>query len=207
MTIPMHAYEFRFKNIIRNNCLYIYVYAFMNKYDTSLSCILCKQEAEHTAFVAQLTHEITMAQNTQENLRKQIKDRDDRISALEATVASLDTKSQALEQDLTRISTQELGLLQNSLREIGKLLLSDFDQHGIEEGHELHLTSLPAIFVYDDSGESPTVFAESIVSAVQAALNKRQLQIHSLQVCSLESIFKKIFKCFIILYNFKRDFN
>lgn len=146
---------------------------------------LFSQEAEHAAFVTQLTHDIAMAQNTQENLRKQIKDRDDRISALEATVASLDSKSQALEQDLTRISTQELGLMQNCLREIGKLLLSDFDQHVIEEGHDLHLTSSPAIFVYDDSGESPTVFAESIVSAVQAALNKRQLQIHSLQVCHL----------------------
>jgi hypothetical protein len=52
----------------------------------------------------------------------------------------------------------------------------------LDEGHDVHLTSTPAIFIYDENGENPTVFAESIVSAVQAALNKRQLQIHQLQV-------------------------
>jgi predicted RNase H-like nuclease (RuvC/YqgF family) len=141
------------------------------------------QEAEQTAFIAQLTHEITMAQNSQENLRRQLKDRDDRILALESTLTDLDSKATSVEQELSRVTTQELGLLQNSLREIGKLLISDFEQHGTEgEGHDLHLSSTPAIYIYDDSGENPTVFAESIVSAVQAALNKRQLQIHALQV-------------------------
>jgi predicted RNase H-like nuclease (RuvC/YqgF family) len=141
------------------------------------------QEAEQTAFIAQLTHEITMAQNSQENLRRQLKDRDDRILALESTLTDLDSKATSMEQELSRVTTQELGLLQNSLREIGKLLISDFEQHGTEgEGHDLHLSSTPAIYIYDDSGENPTVFAESIVSAVQAALNKRQLQIHALQV-------------------------
>lgn len=154
-----------------------------NKKGTLFYLYSHSQEAEQTAFIAQLTHEITMAQNAQENLRKQLKDRDEKISILESTIADLDTKSHGLEQELTRISTQELGLLQNSLREIAKLLLSDFEQHGTEgEGHDLHLSSTPAIFIYDESGENPTVFAESIVSAVQAALNKRQLQIHSLQV-------------------------
>jgi len=147
--------------------------------------VLVIQEAEQAAFIAQLTHEITMAQNSQENLRKQMKDRDDRILALESTLTDLDAKATSLEQELTRVTTQELGLLQNSLREIGKLLISDFEQHGTEgEGHDLHLSSTPAIYIYDDTGENPTVFAESIVSAVQAALNKRQLQIHALQVCT-----------------------
>ncbi|XP_021966224.1 rootletin isoform X2 [Folsomia candida] len=144
-----------------------------------------QQEAEQTAFIAQLTHEITMAQNTQENLRKQLKDRDDKVTLLESTLTDLDSKTTTLEQELNRVSTQELGLLQNSLREIAKLLLNDYEQHGtegVDATHDLHLSSTPAIFIYDESGENPTVFAESIVSAVQAALNKRQLQIHSLQV-------------------------
>lgn len=149
------------------------------------------QEAEQTAFIAQLTHEITMAQNTQENLRKQLKDRDDKVTLLESTLTDLDSKTTTLEQELNRVSTQELGLLQNSLREIAKLLLNDYEQHGtegVDATHDLHLSSTPAIFIYDESGENPTVFAESIVSAVQAALNKRQLQIHSLQVTMITTI-------------------
>ena len=85
---------------------------------------------------------------------------------------------------MNRIETQELGRLNNCLQEIAKLLLNDFDQYGVEEGHDLHLTSTPAIFVFDESGDNknPVVFEESVVSAVQAALNKRQLEIHQLQV-------------------------
>lgn len=117
-----------------------------------------------------------------ENLRKQIKDRDDKVQVLETKITEFEKKTQSLEQDLTKVSTQDLALLQSSLKEIGKLLLSDFEQHGVDEGHDLHLTSAPAIYIYDENGENPTVFAESVVSAVQAALNKRQLQLHSLQV-------------------------
>ncbi len=101
---------------------------------------------------------------------------------LETTIGEMEGKVQGLDQEISRLTNQELGLLKNSLNEIAKLLLSDFDQHGLEDGHDLHLSSAPTIFPYDDSGENPTVFAESIVSAVQASLNKRQLQIHQLQV-------------------------
>lgn len=137
---------------------------------------------------------MSIAQTSQENLRKQLKERDDKISTLETVISDLESKSQGLEQELNRVSMQEIGLLQNSLREIGKLLLSDFDQHGIDEGHDVHLTATPAIFIYDESGENVTVFAESIVSAVQASLNKRQLQIHQLQV----SFLVRLFPIFII---------
>jgi len=106
------------------------------------------------------------------------------VTNLETTIGDLEGKLQGMDQELSRLTNQELGLLNNCLKEIAKLLLTDFDQHGLEDGHDLHLTSAPSIFVYDDSGESPTVFAESIVSAVQASLNKRQLQIHQLQVLS-----------------------
>lgn len=131
-----------------------------------------------------------MAGKGQDNLRKQLKEREDKLGVLEVTLTDLDAKATSLQQELHRVSTQELGLLQNSLREIAKLLLNDFEQHGHGggeggdvQGHDLHLSSSsPAIFIYDETGENPTVFAESIVSAVQAALNKRQLQIHSLQV-------------------------
>ena len=104
------------------------------------------------------------------------------MANLEATIGDLESKVQGLDQELNRVTTQELGLLNSSLKEIAKLLLSDFDQHGLEDGHDLHLSSTPTIFIYDENGENPTVFAESIVSAVQASLNKRQLQIHQLQV-------------------------
>lgn len=89
---------------------------------------------------------------------------------------------QGLDADLNRLKNQDLAQLHNNLKEIGKMLISDFDQHGLEDGHDVHLTSSPGMFAFDESSENPVLFAESVVSAVQAILNKRQLQIHQLQV-------------------------
>lgn len=129
-----------------------------------------------------MSQENQLSQSSQDSLRKQLKERNDKISELDKSLGEAQSKVQSLELTLNRIETQELGRLGNCLQEIAKLLLNDFDQYGLEDGHDLHLSSTPAIFVFDENGENPVVFGESVVSAVQAALNKKQLQIHQLQV-------------------------
>jgi len=53
-----------------------------------------------------------------------VKDRDDKISQLEGTIIDLEGRMQGIDADLSRLKNQDLVQLNNSLKEIAKMLIS-----------------------------------------------------------------------------------
>lgn len=118
--------------------------------------------------------------------------KDDRIQQLMREVQGLEERCGEAEQSVSQVvrMQEEIDLLQNALRDIAHAVIQDAETRETDASHavsHIHLTpsvSVPPRSPKRGAPRTPTspAFAESTISAVQAALHKYQLQIHELQV-------------------------
>lgn len=91
---------------------------------------------------------------------------------------STSTQNQRLNEEIERLN--------NALRDIAHAVLQDADSGDTETAQHLHLSQPGGSVILSRSPKrnvrSSQAFAESTISAVQAALHKYQLAIHDLQV-------------------------
>ena len=144
---------------------------------------------------------------TNEKLKLQLTDKDKSIATLQRTVAMLEVKmghsgdSERVIEDLGRQERDEIDAMHEALKRIAHEVITDADQSMIDDGGEplLSTSVLRATSPLRSASRSPIRssrgrsrsprrsptrarspgFADSTYSAVQAALNKRQLQVMS----------------------------
>ncbi|KAK6626450.1 hypothetical protein RUM44_008923 [Polyplax serrata] len=121
-----------------------------------------------------------------------LKQKDDRIEELIRDLRSLGNRYAEADQNIAQMMRmeEEMEHLQGALRDIAHAVIQDAESRNSEPGQassHVHLT--PAVPVPPRSPKrglartpSSPAFAESTISAVQAALHKYQLQIHDCQV-------------------------
>jgi len=148
---------------------------------------------------------------TNEKLRNQLMDKDKSIATLQRTVAMLEVKlgrsddSDRTPEDIGRQERDEIDAMHEALKRIAQEVINDADQSLLDDTGvpELSTSVLRARSPLRSASRSPIRgrgrsksprrspsrahspgFADSTYSAVQAALNKRQLQvIYSIKKC------------------------
>ncbi|XP_061383860.1 rootletin [Danaus plexippus] len=114
--------------------------------------------------------ELHTATSQRDAAQSELRERDSRIQRLLEDLQALEDRCEALSS-----ADEEVRVLRAALEDVARALIQDSDERGGVAEH--HRPRSPG----RASGCS-TLFAESAVSALHAALNKYQIQIHDLQV-------------------------
>ncbi|XP_065332594.1 rootletin [Cloeon dipterum] len=141
--------------------------------------------------IAHLRGEIMKMQSMYDSAQAEICSKDDQIQALLHDMKILEEKCDNAEQGaaLVQRAQEELALLQNALRDIAHAVLQDAENKNadanVQPASHLHLSVSHMPPRTSPKGQilrAPTspAFAESTISAVQAALHKHQLLAHEL---------------------------
>ncbi|KAJ9593584.1 hypothetical protein L9F63_014853, partial [Diploptera punctata] len=150
-----------------------------------------RQQLQHEQEAADLKSQIHSLRTQHEATLFEVRQKEDRIQHLLREIQSLEERCGEAEHEVGQVMRmqEEVELLQTALRDIAHAVIQDAESRDAEQPQtspHLHLT--PAGPVPQRSPKralrTPTsaAFAESTISAVQAALHKYQLQIHELQV-------------------------
>ncbi|KAF6213862.1 hypothetical protein GE061_011587 [Apolygus lucorum] len=138
--------------------------------------------------LSQLKESMTNLRAEKEKLAYELRTKDDKLQSLVKDCKNLEERCAVAETSIGEINRQhtELDLLQSALREIAHAVLQDAESRDPEPKHHVHLTPSQALPPRSPkrTPRAPTspAFVESTISAVQAALNKYQLNIHEVQV-------------------------
>ncbi|ENN80568.1 hypothetical protein YQE_03011, partial [Dendroctonus ponderosae] len=113
--------------------------------------------------------------------------KDDRIQQLIRDIQNLEDRCVESDQNVSQVvkMQEEMEILESALRDIAQALIQDAETKDPEILQATHLHLSASTPVPQKSGRglaAPTAFAESTISAVQAALHKYQSYIHELQV-------------------------
>ncbi|XP_039750865.1 rootletin [Pararge aegeria] len=116
-------------------------------------------------------HTITSQRDT---ALAELRERDNRIQRLLGELQGLEERCECAET-----LCSEAGIMRSALEEVARALIQDSEADAAPQ--HLHLSERSPKRGAPSSGNA-TAFAESTISAVQAALHKYQIQIHELQV-------------------------
>ncbi|XP_059488079.1 rootletin [Neocloeon triangulifer] len=150
-----------------------------------------KSQRQQEQELSHLRAEIIKLQSMFDAAQADIKSKDEQIQALLHDMKILEDKCDNAEQgaSLVQRAQEELALLQNALRDIAHAVLQDAENKNadanVQPASHLHLSATPMMPPRTPKSNlmrTPTspAFAESTISAVQAALHKHQLQAHEL---------------------------
>ncbi|KAK2575631.1 hypothetical protein KPH14_011894 [Odynerus spinipes] len=149
------------------------------------------QQMQESQALMDVKSEITALKQQHDVAQNEIRMKDDRINQLIREIHALEERcgeAEAQTSNITRMQ-EDIEILQNALRDIAHAVIQDAetrDTESIQAPPHIHLSPTGPIPQRSPrrGGRSNTIpaFAESTISAVQAALHKYQLTIHELQV-------------------------
>lgn len=124
-----------------------------------------------------------------EGARNEISQRDQRVQQMINDLKILEDRCMQAENQGAQNQrlNEEIERLSTALRDIAHAVVQDADSADVETSQHLHLSQASGNVMQSRSpkrgtNRSSQAFAESTISAVQAALHKYQLAIHDLQV-------------------------
>ncbi|KAL1491832.1 hypothetical protein ABEB36_012367 [Hypothenemus hampei] len=146
-----------------------------------------KDNQDYTSVQAEI--QALKAEKAKFELEFQIKD--DKMQQLINEIQILETRCSESDQQIMEMSKiqDDVDILEGALREIAQALIQDADTKDLDisQATHVHLSAAPPIPQKSPRRSGRTIvahaaFAESTISAVQAALHKYQSYIHELQV-------------------------
>ncbi|KAH1021371.1 hypothetical protein HUJ04_010892 [Dendroctonus ponderosae] len=150
-----------------------------------------KQTAKDSVELPHIEAELETLKMDKIKYETELQMKDDRIQQLIRDIQNLEDRCVESDQNVSQVvkMQEEMEILESALRDIAQALIQDAETKDPEilQATHLHLSASTPVPQKSPrrSGRglaAPTAFAESTISAVQAALHKYQSYIHELQV-------------------------